>query len=109
PADWPPARSIAGFGVAIVLGVAAIAFLQWPRDVGSGEATVDQVRERDPRFYAFYVSQPVVEALVPAKAPDGQPAPAITVVEFTDFECPYCARAYQDLKRALGDGAPDVA
>jgi protein-disulfide isomerase/uncharacterized membrane protein len=109
PPDWPPARLIAGFGAAIVLVVAAIALVQWPRDPGSGNLTVAEVRERDPRFYAFYVSQPVVDSL-PTEGGQtlGPPSAPITVVEFTDFECPYCARAYQDLKQALGSGLPDV-
>src|SRR5581483_1528412 len=103
PAGWPSTRVLLGFGGAIAAGVVAIAAIQRPQAAESGDVSVADVRERDPRFYAFYVSQPVVENVTAEGGYPIGPADApVTVVEFTDFECPYCARAYQDLKRALG-------
>ena len=109
PVGWPSRQFIVVFVAGTAVAVAVIATLQWPREAVSGEITVADVRERDPRFYAFYVSQPVVaEDLADQGQSEGPSDAPVTVVEFTDFECPYCARAYSDLKRALGTGEPGV-
>ena len=109
PAGWPSRGLVAGFGASALAAVLGLSGLQLAGSGSVGPLTVAAVRERDPRFYAFYVSQSLVAA---APAEGGQvigPATApITVVEFTDFECPFCARAFQDLKTALGKEQQDV-
>lgn len=109
PSGWPSPRVVVSGVAATLLGVIALAVLQWPRDAGSGEITIDEIRERDPRFYAFYISQPIVD---PAPSEGGFAQGAadapVTVVEFSDFECPYCARAYADFHRALASGGPGI-
>lgn len=53
------------------------------------------------------VRPPPVEVDVPEHAPSfGAPEAAVTVVEFSDFECPYCARAADvvgEIKEKYGD------
>ena len=108
PAGWPSWGYVGAVAAAALASVAGLAGLQVGARASGGPLTIAEVRERDPRFYAFYVSQEVVDS-VPTDGGQsiGRPDAPVTIVEFTDFECPYCARAYQDLKSALGD-APDV-
>src|SRR5690606_26790204 len=102
PPGWSPARFWLPTGIAIVAAVVALVVLQMPRDGGADVLTVAEIRERDPRFYAWYISQPVVDLNLDAK--DIAPPDQITLVEFSDFECPACARAFTDLGGLLASG-----
>lgn len=64
-----------------------------------GPVTVEMVREEAPRFYAEYLALPIVPMPLPAGAQDSNAE--IRVVEFSDFECPHCRRAFFDLDAAL--------
>lgn len=109
PAGWPSWPLVGGFAAASAVAVAGLAASQLSGTSAVGPLAVADVRDRDPRFYAYYVSQPLAEG-VPSEGgfAEGPGDAPITIVEFTDFECPYCARAYQDLRAALSTGAPDV-
>ena len=61
PPGWSPARFWLPTAVAIVAAVIGLGVLQVPRDGGADALTVAEIRERDPRFYAWYISQPVVD------------------------------------------------
>lgn len=108
PVGWPSWGYVGGVAAASLVSVLGLAGLQVGARGAGGPLSIAEVRQRDPRFYAFYVSQQLVDA-APADGGQsiGRPDAPVTIVEFTDFECPYCARAYQDLKAAIGD-SPDV-
>jgi len=90
-------RALVGGG-AIVAGVALIAALQHAAlPISGATMTADEVRSRDPDFYAWYTTRPVTKDL-PADAHSKGPNDAIvTIVEFSDFECPACGIAFRDL------------
>ena len=72
--------------------------------------TVAEVRERAPRFYTWYTHLPVhaVAELTEGAAHAKGPAEArLSIVAFSDFQCPYCVRAFRDLRDLLRDH-PDV-
>lgn len=107
PPGWSPLRfwlPTTGLTAAVVV---ALVFLQMPRDTATAAVTVEEIRERDPRFYAWYISQPVVDLKIEedeAAGPD-----VVTLVEFSDFECPACARAFADLAPVLARAEGKVA
>ena len=107
PPGWSPAKFWLPTAAAIAVAVAALAVLQMPASVATGDTiTVAEIREKDPRFYAWYISQPVVDLKIDAK--EAAPPDQITLVEFSDFECPACARAFTDLSRLLASGQVPV-
>lgn len=107
PPGWTPARFWVPTAAAIVLAVFGLAVLQMPSSDASADAlSVEQIRDKDPRFYAWYISQPVVDLKIDEK--ETASLDEITLVEFSDFECPACARAYTELSRLLASGQVPV-
>lgn len=87
---------VAAVGIAIGLaGIAAVQFAARP--ISGLNLTAEDVRKRDPEFYEWYRSRPVATDL-PAAVHSRGPADApLTIIEFSDFECPACAMAFRDL------------
>ena len=108
----PLARQVGRGGlVAVVVGLLAVASGTFSATRGAVVATtVDEIRTRDPKFYEMYTRLPV--RAVADVAGDGRHAKGdagapVTVVEFSDFECPACGQAFAQIRSFLHD-RPDV-
>lgn len=100
PRSWQPRPVLFGTAAATVLALIVLYQAHSSQEPQlTGPVTVAMVREEAPRFYAEYLALPVVPAPLPAAARDSKAA--IRIVEFSDFECPYCRRAFFDLDQAL--------
>jgi protein-disulfide isomerase len=87
---------VAGAVIALALGgVAAAQFASRP--VSALDLTAADVQSRDPEFYEWYKSRPITKDLPAATHIRGPADAPLTIVEFSDFECPACAMAFRDL------------
>jgi protein-disulfide isomerase/uncharacterized membrane protein len=109
--QWWQDRSAAR-AVATACLVLAIAGGTWAATRSPATAlSAADVQQRDPKFYRWYTGLPVraVDDLV---SPDchvkGSPNAVVSIVEFSDFECPFCVEAFRDL-RDLMRRRPEVS
>ncbi len=100
-------RQLAYGGLVATLLLASVAALQLRTSATMlGHLTLQQVKEQAPDFYRWYMAQPVVQDLPPARHFRGPADARIRIVEFSDFECGHCRKAAYALsgllKRYLG-------
>jgi protein-disulfide isomerase/uncharacterized membrane protein len=94
--------AVAALGVFLALAV-------WEARSGgsTGALNAEELAERNPEFYRWYMGLPVaaVDSAGGHRKGDGG---SVVVVEFSDFECGHCAKAFRELKRVLPRFANDV-
>jgi protein-disulfide isomerase/uncharacterized membrane protein len=103
-AGWWHGRSAAR---ATLAGAAVLAVAGGTWAAVRGPATglsLAEIQERAPEFYSWYAGLPVRDpaALLGTDAHrKGSPAAPITIVEFSDFQCPFCGKAAKDLRELV--------
>jgi protein-disulfide isomerase len=91
-----------------VMGSAIRNFLQDQQAADARLAYIDELRAAGPAV-TLRLDPPRQEiALTEADPVLGNPDAAITLVEFSDFECPFCAAAMPTLKQLLADYGDQV-
>jgi len=81
---------------------------EYLQGIASGEALGNYLHSLREKYHAEITWQPLreqVDATGPARGPEHAP---ITIVEFSDFECPYCARLAPILKQLLAAYPQDI-
>jgi len=84
-----PARVLLLAAAMMFFAVAAAGRYFWASNAGSGDladASLDELRERDPKFFDWYLAQPVADSR--RDTASGK----VVIVEFSDFQCGYCKR-----------------
>jgi len=110
-AAWWRGRAAARVTAAAVLLVAVAGGTLAAARAPSAALDVEDVRARDPMFYHWYTELPVRpegELATPECHRKGGPGATVAIVEFSDFQCPFCVQAFRDL-RDLVRARPEVS
>ncbi len=63
-----------------------------------GKQAEDEVKKRDEEF-----ANPVKPEIDEARTIFGNKSAPITIIEYSDFECPYCSRGYKTVKEVMNE------
>lgn len=94
---------VSGAAVLVLLGVVG-----WKAVRGDQVLTPEEIKQKDPEFYAWYAKLPTVSAELAGGHSKGQADALVTMIEFSDFECGHCGNAYRSLKEVLPRYQKDV-
>jgi len=101
------ARAFAAVAALLALAGGTVAAVRTPPSL----PTASDIQVRDPKFYAWYTALPVrpMDDLVTADCHRKGPSDArVAIVEFSDFQCPFCAQAFRDIRDLMRE-RPDVS
>ncbi len=85
---------------AAAVGVFLIASLWKATGANDTLTNAEEIARQYPDFYRRYMALPIAAVNVPGGHTKGTPG-NVVIVEFSDFECGHCARAYHTLKRVM--------
>jgi len=91
------AHAVLLLGLLGAAGLGTVEAMRAPAEM----STVEEVRAAEPKFYAAWQQLPVVpmqDVLGEARHVKGAADAPITIVEFSDFQCPACGHAFADLR-----------
>lgn len=103
--QWRTRLVAGGAALGVLVFLASALWKGLGRDPQSLSA--EEVAKLYPEFHAWYTALPVAAVDDGGRHVKGGPA-GVLIVEFSDFQCPHCARAYRDLKRVLPRFGSDV-
>src|SRR5215472_4769522 len=98
----------------VIAGASAVAVLVllgtvgWKASKGEQMLSADEIKQKDPEFYAWYSKLPMASGELAGGHTKGQDDALVTLTEFSDFECGHCANAFRSLKQVLPRYQRDV-
>ena len=95
--------------MATIGAATAVAVLFLPSWLGAPtRLTREEVFKANPGFYDWFTSRPIVEMPTGSGISVGKADAKVTLVEFSDFECPHCRMAHVMLKDVLPRFGDDI-
>jgi protein-disulfide isomerase/uncharacterized membrane protein len=94
------AHAIAALAVVTAVASGALSAVYTPPPV----STAAEIERQQPEFVRHYLGRPIVataSVMRPDAASKGPADAPVTIVEFSDFQCPACGQAYRDLHEVL--------
>lgn len=92
-------RLLTGGVAAGVLAVVAI--VGWQLGRGDQLLTPEEIKAKDPGFFAWYSQLPRIAGPISGGHQKGRDDAPVAIVEFSDFECAHCAVAFKNLREVL--------